>query len=293
MKIYYPDLVLHSQAELAEGPLWNPEERRLYWTSILARELHSFDPSSGKDLCFGADTEIGSFAFAKSGGLIAACTDGFYRLTLEDGRVKTRFIADPDRQRGHARFNDGKCDAAGRFLAGSIRLGDIPGGLYSMEAGGTCTRILDGISVANGIAFSLDNKTLYYIDSPTRTVMAYNYDPKTGHANAGRVCVVIADGIAVPDGVTIDVNGNLWIALWQGGKVVCHDPRSGRRLAEVIMPVSRTSSCIFGGDDYSVLYITTAWEKASPEERRKEPLAGNIFCVHVGVTGFAPYFFGG
>jgi sugar lactone lactonase YvrE len=293
INIYHPHMILHAQAELAEGPLWHPEEERLYWTSILAKELHCLDPVSGKDTCFPANIEIGSFAFARSGGFIAACTDGFYRITIENGMAKTYFLCDPDRERGHSRFNDGKCDSAGRFLAGSIHLENVSGGLYSIGIDKNCVKLLDNISVANGISFSLDNKTLYYIDSPTRTIMAYDYDVDIGSVGKGKICIEITEGIAVPDGMTIDSDGNLWVALWQGGKVVCYNPHSGKVLAEVITGVSRTSSCIFGGKDYSVLYITTAWERALPEERMKEPFAGDLFCVDVGVKGLASYTFGG
>lgn len=224
---------------------------------------------------------------------MAACEDGFYSLTLGGGRADAWFLADPGRQRGYERFNDGKCDPAGRFLAGTIRRGETPGALYSLTPDGSCTQVLDGVSVANGIAFSADGGTLYYIDSPTRVVMAYGYDPETGRVGAGRPCVEIAEGEAVPDGMTIDVDGNLWIALWLGWKAVCHDPRTGRRLAEIPLPVARVSSCAFGGPDYRTLFITTAWERAGAEERAAQPMAGDLFAAEVGARGLPPHLFGG
>lgn len=293
MRSIRAERILAAGAELAEGPLWNEAESRLYWTSILAGEIHRFDPVSGRDESFAVGHLAGSFASTRSGGLVAACEDGFYRLTLKEGRAEARFLCDPGRQRSYQRFNDGKCDPAGRFLAGTIRQGDTPGALYSLAPDGSCTQLLDNISVANGIAFSPDGGTLYYIDSPTRVVMAYDYDPPSGCLGAGRVCVEIADGEAVPDGMTVDENGNLWIALWLGWKVVCHEPRGGKRLAEIPLPVARVSSCAFGGSDYRTLFITTAWERTDAAERAAQPMAGDLFAADPDARGLPPHHYGG
>lgn len=296
MKTMKAELVLKAGAELGEGPLWNEEEQKLYWVDINVGKLHRFDPATGKDECFDCGEPVGTVAFRKEGGLIAALKSGVYLLDLKDGAVKKKTLADPEPDTPN-RFNDGKCDPAGRFLAGTCYTTrpdgtDVMGGFYSIEPDGSFKTLLDGIFISNGLCFRSDNKVLYYIDSKRYEVTAYDYDIADGSLSSPRTAVKVPAEIGLPDGMTIDVDGNLWIALFTGGKVLCANPESGEILAEVEVLAKKVTCPVFGGPDLSTLYITTAWENSSPEEKEKDPLGGSLFAVRPGVKGFSSFRFG-
>ena len=179
------------------------------------------------------------------------------------------------------RFNDGKCDPAGRFWAGTMSISNMPcaGSLYVLEKDGTVKTKITGVTCSNGMAWSPDDKTLYYIDTPTRQVVAYKYDTKNGDITDGRVAISIPEEKGSPDGMTIDTEGMLWIALWDGWKVIRYNPYTSEQLYEVTLPVSRVTSCVFGGDDMDDLYITSAREGLSDSDLKEQPLAGSLFVI--------------
>ncbi len=291
------ELILKANAELAEGPLWNEEDARLYWVDINVGELHRFDPATGRDECFSCEEPIGTVAFRKGGGLVGALKSGVYLLELEDGSCKKTKIIDPEPETPN-RFNDGKCDPAGRFLAGTCYTplpdgGRIPGGFYSVSPDGSCRALLSDVSISNGLCFRADHRVLYYIDSLNYAVTAYDYDLSSGSISNPRTVVTVPKESGLPDGMTIDANGNLWIALFGGGKVICADPESGNTLAEVTVPARKVTCPTFGGADFSTLYLTTAWENSSPQERENDPLGGSLFAVQPGVKGLPSFRFGG
>jgi len=294
MKQFEAELVLKAGAELAEGPVWCEEEKKLYWVDINIGVLHRFDPETGKDEAFPCGEPIGTVAFRKDGGLIAALKSGIWLLDIEDGVLKKTFLVNPEPDTPN-RFNDGKCDPAGRFLAGTcytpVKDGeDILGGFYSVEPDGSSRTLIDNRYISNGLCFSEDNKTLYYVDSFDHCVAAYDYDVTDGSIKNRRIIITI-DG-NIPDGMTIDAEGTLWVALFGGGKVLRIDPEKGEVIAEVPVPAKKVTCPVFGGDDFSTLYITTAWENSTPEERENDPLAGSIFSVRPGVKGFPSFRFG-
>lgn len=296
MKTFKADLVLNAGAELAEGPLWHEEEQKLYWVNINVGELHRFDPVTGKDESFSCAEPIGTIALRKDGGLIGALKSGIYLLDFENGALKKQKLADPEPNTPN-RFNDGKCDPVGRLLAGtcytSLPDGErIDGGFYSVEPDGSYKTLLTGISISNGLCFSADHQTLYYIDSLNYAVTAYDYNLTDGSLANPRTVVEIPKEIGLPDGMTIDENDNLWIALFKGSKVICASPKTGEILAEALLPASKVTCPVFGGPDFSTLYITTAWENDTPEERKKNSLGGALFAIHPGVKGFPSFRFG-
>lgn len=191
------------------------------------------------------------------------------------------------------RFNDGKCDAHGRFWAGTMRLADDgpTGALYCLDPDGSLRTVLQGISISNGLGWSPDHQTMYFIDTPTRTVMAFDYDLDSGTPSNPRVFATIDDGS--PDGMCVDSDGCLWIAHWGGAKISRWHPRSGQRIEEWKLPVSLVTSCAFGGANRDELYVTTARSGLSPQQLRNEPDAGSLFVTRVPAQGQPSYAFQG
>lgn len=280
-----PELLFDARAELGEGPFWDAQTQTLYWLDVLNKRIYA-----GQDLYTQLDETIGCAALRKDGGLILALKNSL--VELEPGSAKPTILASVDEPVNN-RFNDGKCDPAGRFLAGSMDLDESnsTGSFYSFD-GKTITKLRTGITISNGLTWSPDHKTFYYIDTPTREVNAFDYDLATGQIAEPRCIIRIPDGMGWPDGMTSDTDGNLWIALWAGAKVTKWDPRTGQPLEQIPMPVYQPSSCIFGGADLNELYITSARKGMSQEKLQEYPLSGGVFKVTTKVTGTPTYKFG-
>jgi len=163
--------------------------------------------------------------------------------------------------------------------------------LYRLDTAGTATRVLDGVTISNGLAWSHDGGTMYYIDTPTRRIDAFSFEPATGKIGDRRPFLTIPVGAGSPDGMTIDENGGLWVALWDGGAI--HHYVEGRLERVIALPVSRPTSCAFGGPDFDELFVTSALSRLTPAERRAQPLAGSVFRLRPGVRGVAPSVFAG
>jgi sugar lactone lactonase YvrE len=205
-------------------------------------------------------------------------------------------IADPEAHLPGNRFNDGKCDPAGRFWAGTMRIAEDQvgaGSLYCLDRDLTVRKMWEGITIANGIAWSSDAKTMYYIDTPTCAVAAFDYDLATGSIANRREIIRTPKEAGFPDGMTIDAEGMLWVAYWQGWRVVRWDPSTGEMLATVELPVERVTAPWFGGPNLDELYITTARIGLSDEARAQQPLAGSLFRARVGVAGLPAFEFAG
>jgi sugar lactone lactonase YvrE len=194
-------------------------------------------------------------------------------------------VADLEANLPRNRFNDGKCDPAGRFWAGSMNMDENApsASLYALDCHLACRRMLSGVTVSNGLAWSADGKTMFYADSPTRCVRRFDFDMECGEIRNGRTLIHVSSGF--PDGMTIDVEDNLWLAQWGAGRVVRYDSRTGREIAHCEFPVSQTSSCCFGGNNLDVLYVTSARQGFSDAKRMAEPLAGGIFSVKTKTRG--------
>lgn len=269
------------RVEHAEGPFWYGD--RLGWVDIMAGHLWlaGFD---GRALTgprmYDVGRPLGCAAPRTEDGWILGAGAGFMTLG-EDGTVTP--LTDDLADATTIRMNDGKCDPAGRFWAGTMAYDESPGAgaLYVFD--GSVRTVLEGVSISNGLAWTADHRTMYYIDTPTGHVDAFDYDERTG-AVTGRRHVVKVEG-GHPDGMNIDDEGFLWVALWGGGAVHRYDP-SGRLVATVRVPaVTNVSSCCFGGPDRSTLFITTSQQGLSDAQRAKEPDAGRIWRVDAGVSG--------
>ncbi len=275
--------VLESRALLGEGPVWH--ENKLYWVDIAGKAVHVYDPESEHDHVIQLDQEVGAVAPRQGGGLVAALENGFALLDLDTG--KTTMIVDPEEGDPRTQFNDGKCDPAGNFWAGTMGRKEEQGlgSLYMLRPDGTYEKRISGVTISNGICWDRDGTTMYYIDTPTQVVVAYDYDLSSGNIQNPRVAVQIDPQEGQPDGMTIDERGFLWIALWGGSAVVCYDPTTGKRIDQVELPVSLVTSCTFGGDDLQDLYITSARIGLNENELAKQPLAGSLFKTRLKVKG--------
>ncbi|MEO8764180.1 MAG: SMP-30/gluconolactonase/LRE family protein [Ginsengibacter sp.] len=288
------EVVTKHSCLLGEGPVWDKKEKRIIWIDIINGEIQYFYPGSNEHNTCKTGHMLGAVALKRTGGMIGAAKGGFATIDLNNGA--THIICKVETHLPGNRFNDGKCDAAGRFWAGTMSMSNMPhaGSLYTLEKDGTTHTKLTAVSCSNGIAWSPDNTTLYYIDSPTRQVVAYEYDIVNGNIIRGRVVIDIPEGEGFPDGMTIDTEGMLWIAIWDGWKVARYNPLSGEQLHEIILPVSQVTSCIFGGDTLNDLYITSAREGLSEEDLKEQPMAGCLFVIkNCGFNGIDAFEYDG
>jgi len=287
------ELVLDARASLAEGPCWDPRSNLLYWVSIRAGEVHEFNPASGTDRVICLQKHVGCVVLRETTGAMVAMQDGFAELNLETGEL--HYFSNPEQGREDILFNDGKCDPACRFWAGTKAYADTPGAgaLYCMECDGSISLKVPGVTISNGLAWSADARRMYYIDTTTAEISVFDYNIETGDINNRRKAVSIPVKDGYPDGMTIDSEGKLWVALWRGGCVARFDPDTGDCLEKIPVPVTCPSSCCFGGRDMDELYITSAWIELTDEEHAAEPQAGGLFRLRPGVRGVPPAFFRG
>lgn len=279
------DCVLDVKAELGEGPAWDAAAKVLWWVDINRSTIHRYDPATGKDDTYGTGAMVGAVVPRASGGLVTALADGF--AFYDTATRKATPIVDPEEDQRANRFNDGKCDPAGRFWAGTMGMdgGKGVGSLYRLDATLKAERMVTGVSCSNGLAWTADAKTMYYIDTPLGTVDAFDFDVDTGSIANRRSVVRIAEGEGHPDGMSIDSEGKLWVAHWGGWQVGRYDPATGKKLGQVDVPAANVTSCAFGGPEGKDLYITTARAGQDEEKLKAQPLAGGLFHVTASVAG--------
>lgn len=286
-------IVLDAKAKLGEGSIWHPKENKLYWVDIEGKSLHIYDPVTNKDKEFALGSRVGTVVPIESGGALVALQSGIHKIDTKTGKLT--FISNPLPDTVNLRFNDGKCDPAGRFWIGTLAMDSRRRGavLWRMDKDKSLHLMLDSVSISNGIVWTADRKTMYYNDTPTGTIQGFDYDDKAGEISNRRVVVRIARGGGSPDGMTIDADGNLWVALWGSGSVGKFDPRTGQLLQKIIVPAPNVSSCAFGGKNLETLYITTARAWVSEEKLKEFPLSGGLFAVKPGVRGVPAEFYKG
>ncbi|XOV93329.1 MAG: SMP-30/gluconolactonase/LRE family protein [Bacteroidota bacterium] len=265
------------QCTLGEGSIWDDRRNCLFWVDIYQGILHRLDPKTNQHDSRKIGGFIGSIVPSESEDLILLNNRSFISLDWETGSFHT--IGEVEKDIEENRFNDGKCDPAGRFWAGTMPQPEdkASGGLYCLYPDMSVEKKLDNISISNGLVWTSDKKTFYYIDTPTKEVWAFDYDNATGNISNKRVAVSIPESEGFPDGMSIDTEDKLWIAHWGGYQVARWDPITGEKLYSVKMPVSQVTSCAFGGSDLDQLYITCARKGLSEKALEKEPLAGSLF----------------
>lgn len=278
--------VLPIAAGLAEGPCWWSERNILLWVDIEASRIGLFDPATGNNDFFHLPAHVGAVVPTSVGDLLLATAAGLMRMDPSTGVVT--LLLDPELDRPGNRFNDGKCDPWGRFWAGTMAYDFEPlaGSLWRLDGDGRITRQRRQLTISNGLAWSQDRGTLYFIDSPTLKVMAFPLTSSGEIAAEPSICVQIPeDWDAVPDGMCIDAEGMLWIALFGGGAVTRWDPISGQLLDRLALPCRQVTSCCFGGPHLDQLFMTTARREMDAAAIAAEPLAGGLFQADVGVKG--------
>ena len=276
--------VLRANALLGEGPCWDPAERVLYWVDIKGRAIHRFDPASGHDTRWAVPEPVGSLAVRARGGLVVALRSGFHFFDPATGR--TTPIVNPEPERAENRFNDGKTDRQGRFWAGSMHDPETQptGCLYRLDADLSCRRLVEGLVCSNALGWSPDGRTMYHADTYYRTVWAWDFDPDSGEIANRRLFVQVPASDGAPDGATIDAEGFVWLAHWDGWRITRHDP-TGCVDRVLMLPVQRPTCPAFGGPGLDVLYVTSASIDLTEAERARQPWAGGLLALDPGVRG--------
>ena len=279
------DCVQRIAAICGESPIWSVREQVLYWTDNLSGRIYRLEPASGSVQGFVLGQDVMAIGLRERGGLVLALAKqlAFYE---PGGELELLMGVEQDQLRN--RFNDGKVDRRGRYWAGTMN--DIDwdkpsGSLYRLDPGLELSRLQDGVVCANGLGWSPDNRTFYFGESFRYAIFAYNFDPDTGTLSARRVFATVDQSSGTfPDGLTVDAEGGVWSVQNGAGRVVRYAPDGGVT-HEVEVPLPQPTSCIFGGRELDVLYITTSRQNMSAEQLSRYPLSGSVFAVRPGLTG--------
>ncbi len=288
------ELVVDAHAGIGEGPIWQTRDNSMIWVDISGHAIHRYDPASGQDSAWNVGELIGAVATRDAGGYVMALKDGFATFDPATGQVQA--IGDLGDPSPATRFNDGKCDSSGRFWAGTMALdwhnSPAAHALYRLDLDLRVTKVLDGVILSNGLGWSPDDTRMYYIDSPTRQVDVFDYDPPSGSIANRRTLIQIAPEDGIPDGLTVDAEGYLWVALYGGWAVRRYAP-DGTLDRVVKMPVGNVTSVGFGGADLADLYVTCAVADLAGETLAEQPHAGGLFRIRPAVGGLPPATFKG
>jgi sugar lactone lactonase YvrE len=286
------EVVVNHRCLLGEGPVWDAKLRRICWIDILQGEIHEYSPGDNIFRTLSVNQMIGAIAICKNGNFLAALKNGFGFIDRHSGVLN--MIANPEPHLPGNRFNDGKCDPEGRFWAGTMSHSDEheAGSLYVLDKDLSITKKVERTTISNGMAWSPDQQTYYFIDTPTFTVVAFSFDKASGEISNRRIIIQISQHDGSPDGMTIDSEGMLWIAHWDGWQITQWNPESGEKIHSIHLPVARVTSCTFGGDGLQDLYITTARTGLDEEQLKNQPLAGSLFVIrNTGYTGLPAFEF--
>lgn len=289
--------VVPAAARLGECPVWSVREQVLYWVDITGRRLHRFNPASDSDTFYQLDEDIGCIGPRGRGGFIAGLRSGLWLLDADGRKQRCIFVNESPQT---SRFNDGRCDRAGRFWAGTIHEPrDRPAAcLYRVDPDLCVTRVAGDITVSNGLAFSPDDRVMYHADTPAHVLYAYDFTLATGAIGARRIVRHFdrkqpeRNYGGRPDGAAVDSLGRYWSAQYEGGRVVCL-AADGTELASIALPARRTTMCAFGGANLRTLYVTSARDGASAEELASHPRSGNLFAIDLDFSGLPEPEFGG
>lgn len=279
------EILFDVKATLGEGPAWDEKTQTLYWVDILGKRIYA-----GGEVLAELDDYIGCLAPTKNGHLIVGKRVSFVDFDPATSQ-QTVLVTLPESATN--RMNDGKCDPAGRLIAGTMDMNetDPTGSVYSYD--GKSNRVLfRDVTISNGMAWSPDHKTFYYIDTPTCEVRAYDYDVKTGEIANRRKAFDVPKSLGWADGMTSDTEGNLWIAMWGGAQVTRWNPNTGQLLEQIPIPALQSSCPVFGGKNRNELYVTSARKGMSESDLNKYPLSGGLFKVETKYEGMPTFEFG-
>ncbi|MDX3363342.1 MULTISPECIES: SMP-30/gluconolactonase/LRE family protein [Streptomyces] len=268
---YEVEVAVRAEAELGEGPTWDAAAGRLLWLDILRSRVHTLDPVSGHRTVRTTEQHVGAVKPRAGGGLVLNLRDGIGLVDTAGDFRWLRHEPVPGR-----RGNDAAVAPDGSLWAGTMRYDEATGGgtLSRITGDGAAEVVLDDVTVSNGTGWSPDGRLMYYIDTPTRRIDVFDHDPATGRVSGRRPLATVEDGAGYPDGLTVDADGCVWVALWDGAAVRRYTP-SGELDRVVPLPVPRVTACAFGGPELTDLYITTARVGLSPAQ----PLAGSLMVL--------------
>lgn len=280
------ECILKEQAILGEGPVWDEKRKVLFFVDIMGKKINCFNPVTGDVKKLDTEKPVGCIVFDGNDNIISAEQNMLVKINPETNeRVK---ILDFDFD-DFLRFNDGKCDAGGRMWIGTMAMDQshpkakICGSLFSADENGNIREVLDTMAIPNGIAFSSDNKYFYHIDTATQQIARYNFDVEKGEISNKTIVVTVPEEEGNPDGMTIDRDGMLWVALWGGYAVAKYNPETGEQLLKVSVDAENVSCCVFGGENYDELYITSAMNDDGE--------GGELFRYKTNTCGLSAYRF--
>lgn len=279
------------EAILGEGSIWNYKTQELYWIDIEGKQLNIYNPKTKTNKILPTLSRIGTVVPFTENEVLVALEDGVHKMNIDTG--KSILFTDMKSELSESRLNDGKCDPAGRFWVGSMHFNQDKGkaNLYTVTADNDLQKKIDSVTISNGIVWTSDKKTMYYIDTPTSTIKEFDYNNETGEISNGKIAVQIPESLGFPDGMTIDEEDMLWVGMWNGNAVIRFNPKTGNVLSKIKVPAHNITSCAFGGENLDVLYITTAKVDMTLEEIKKYPLAGSVFKIKPGVKGVKSDFY--
>jgi D-xylonolactonase len=279
-----PVLLVDYQCHTGENPLWHPLEKRIYWLDIPEGLIFRFDPATKKHEHFAVGDMVGGFTIQEEGALLLFMAKG--RIAVwHEGEIRYHIIEEIADER-ETRFNDVIADPAGRVFCGTMPTKERLARLYRLDRDGSIHLLLEGIGVSNGMGFTLDRKGMYYTDSRARKIYLFDYDIQTGAIANQRVFVETPPGQGVPDGMTVDAEGYVWSARWDGSHLFRYTP-DGIEERRIRFPAKKVSSVIFGGDDLTDIYVTTAGGHKKAEEGHG---AGALFHLNLGIRGMPEFF---
>ncbi|MCB1495102.1 MAG: SMP-30/gluconolactonase/LRE family protein [Bauldia sp.] len=277
------ECVVDCRNKLGEVPVWDVAEQALYWVDIEGRLLQRLEPATGRLDRWEMPERIACFALREKGGLIVGFASGIAFYDLDTGAID--WIARPEADR-NTRFNEGKCDRQGRFWTGTMddSLAEHDGALYRVDPDLTVTRVLGNVGISNTMVWSLDDRSFYFADTLDGRIDRFDFDAVSGNLSNRRPVIDLSGTGIGPDGSTIDTDGYIWNAQWDGWRLARYSP-DGELDRIVELPVQKPTSCMFGGADLRTLYVTTAIWDLTPEQLRAQPQAGGLFAVDVGIGG--------
>lgn len=279
--------VVDARAELGEGTVWDPVAGVLWWIDIWGRKIQRYSPSTGTNDVWEAPEYLGCIGLRRAGGLVVTMASGFYFFDPASGGFTA--ITDPEAELAETRFNDGKTDRQGRFWSGSMfeAEGTTPrpiGSLYRMDKDLSVHKVISGVTCCNGLAWSPDSRTMYFADSHTPIVRAYDFDAPTGTVENERVFIDMSEFAGCADGATVDAEGCYWVTVPFRWRVDRYDPE-GKLMQSIRMPTDLPTCCEFGGPDLGILYVTTAVLRRPADQLAGQSHAGGLFALDVGVKG--------
>ncbi|HCH09429.1 MAG TPA: SMP-30/gluconolactonase/LRE family protein [Dehalococcoidia bacterium] len=273
-----PELMADYRCETGEGPLWHPMERQVYWSDIPRGRIFRLNPFSRRHEQIYEGRIVGGYTIQSDGSLLLFMDRGSVAV-WRDGKLK--YLVNEMEGETDNRFNDVAADPAGRVFCGTMPTDTRSATLYRMDTDGSVTTVLEGVGLSNGIGFSPDQKQMYYTDSLARKIYIFDYDIDSGDITNQRVFVETPDDGSIPDGMTVDAEGYVWGARWDGSSLYRYNP-DGEQVVQIQFPAKKVSSVIFGGVDLTDMYVTTAGGGNKAEEG---PGAGGLFRVNVGIQG--------